>query len=162
LEREEKRRAALQAAFPGIEIPAASLTSQYEAPAELRDFRKTQSRISQIKLELIRRGKLNTGAESLKSQEQSASGEEASSSKRRSISGPSKKCDPEVAKRRALVELNLDIHARELCEIFDRENVPLPTKWQAAGFKTWAQAYRHSKYRNRIDVLIAKDRRGHR
>jgi hypothetical protein len=66
--------------------------------------------------------------------------------------------DPEVAKRRSLVRANPDISAQEMCEIFDRQHVPLPSKWQAAGFSSWASAYKNSNYRRRISVLISKDR----
>ncbi len=66
--------------------------------------------------------------------------------------------DPEVAKRRALVKANGDVKASELCEIFDRTKVPLPSKWQAAGVQSWSQAYLNAEYRKRIDVIISKDR----
>jgi hypothetical protein len=71
----------------------------------------------------------------------------------------SKVVDPELAKRRALVKNNPDATASELCEIFDRQRVPLPPKWQAAGVKSWAVGYRNAQYRSRLDVMISKDRR---
>jgi hypothetical protein len=46
-----------------------------------------------------------------------------------------------------------------MCEIFDREHVPLPLRWQGAGFSSWVKAYENSNYRDRIDVLISKDKR---
>lgn len=67
--------------------------------------------------------------------------------------------DPEVAKRRALVKSNPNAIASEMCQIFDREKVPLPPKWQEAGFQSWSKAYKMAKYRSRIDVLISKDKR---
>jgi hypothetical protein len=67
-------------------------------------------------------------------------------------------CDPEVAKRRTLVRSNPKVPAKEMCEIFHREKVPLPEKWQEAGLKSWPQAYADSKYRKRVKVLISKDR----
>lgn len=67
--------------------------------------------------------------------------------------------DPEVAKRRSLVKANRDASACDLCQIFDRERVPLPYKWQAAGFTSWVRAYKERTYRSRIDVLVSKDRR---
>jgi hypothetical protein len=73
------------------------------------------------------------------------------------IPTPSKKRDPEVAKRRALVKSNAGVSVRELCEIFDREKVPVPAIWQAAGHKTWIEA--HRKYPTRIKVIVSKDRR---
>jgi len=67
--------------------------------------------------------------------------------------------DPEVAKRRALVKANPDASACDMCEIWDRASVPLRSKWQAAGFRSWADAYLNPQYRTRIDTLISKDRR---
>jgi hypothetical protein len=69
-----------------------------------------------------------------------------------------KKGDPEVAKRAVVVRSNPNTPANDLCEIFDRNNVPLPAKWQAAGFKTWSQAYRDSNYRSKIQTVISKHR----
>jgi hypothetical protein len=66
--------------------------------------------------------------------------------------------DPEVQKRKALVKCNPHVSAVEMCEIFDRQHVLLPAKWQHAGFRTWCKTYRNSTYRKRIHVLIAKDR----
>jgi hypothetical protein len=66
--------------------------------------------------------------------------------------------NPEVAKRRSIVKSNSTAKADDMCRIFDREKVPLPSKWQEAGFKSWADAYRRSNYRSRIDVLVSKDR----
>jgi hypothetical protein len=73
------------------------------------------------------------------------------------IPTPSKKRDPEVAKRRALVKSNAGVSVHELCQIFERENVPLPANWQAAGLKTWVEAYK--KYQRRIRVIVSKDRK---
>jgi hypothetical protein len=67
--------------------------------------------------------------------------------------------NPEVAKRRSLVKSNPNASAGEMCEIFDRVNVPLPRKWQDAGFQKWSRACKDANYRSRIDVLISKDRR---
>jgi hypothetical protein len=67
--------------------------------------------------------------------------------------------DPEVAKRRSLARANRSVPAEEMCEIFDREHVPLPLRWQGAGFSSWVKAYENSNYRDRIDVLISKDKR---
>ncbi|MGA7918071.1 MAG: hypothetical protein WCA38_00270 [Candidatus Acidiferrales bacterium] len=66
--------------------------------------------------------------------------------------------DPEVLKRRGVVASNPDVSAREMCVIFDRKNVLLPSKWEQAVFRSWHQAYRDRKYRKRIHVLISKDR----
>lgn len=72
---------------------------------------------------------------------------------------PSKNVDPETAKRRALVKSNPDASAKELCEIFDRERVPLPPKWKDGGYTSWTKAYRDPHYRRRTDVLVSKDRK---
>ena len=66
--------------------------------------------------------------------------------------------DPEVAKRRSIAKSNRYVSASEMCEIFDRERVPLPRRWSDAGFPSWTKAYRNSNYRRRIDTLISKDR----
>lgn len=67
--------------------------------------------------------------------------------------------DPDVAKRRALVRANPNVSAQEMCEVFDREHVPLPSKWQGTGLRSWIEAYKSLQYRSRIRVLISKDRR---
>ncbi len=69
-------------------------------------------------------------------------------------------CDPEVAKRRSLVKSNPDVPAEEMCEIFDRQHVPLTIEIGGiGGFRTWPEAYRHPHYRKRIQVLITKEAR---
>jgi hypothetical protein len=68
--------------------------------------------------------------------------------------------DPEVAKRRSLVKSNPDVSAEEMCEIFDRQHVPLTIEIGGiGGFRTWPEAYRHPHYRTRIQVLITKEAR---
>jgi hypothetical protein len=67
--------------------------------------------------------------------------------------------EPEVAKRRALVKSNPDVVARDMCEIFDRNRVPLPPKWPDAGFQSWSKAHKNHSYRKRIDVMISKDKK---
>lgn len=66
--------------------------------------------------------------------------------------------DPEVAKRRSLLRANPGVSAQEMCGIFDRERVPLPSKWQEAGLRSWIEANKKPQYRRRIQVLISKDR----
>jgi hypothetical protein len=82
--------------------------------------------------------------------------------KSRTPSGAKKRtqprADPEVAKRRSLVKSNPDVSAKEMCEIFDRNNVPLPRRWQDAGLSSWVVACRNPNYTRRIRVLISKDR----
>ena len=75
------------------------------------------------------------------------------------VSNAGANSDPEVAKRRALIKANPDVPAREMCEIFDREKVPLPLKWQAARIQSWSNAYKDTNYRRRIQVIITKDKR---
>jgi hypothetical protein len=85
-----------------------------------------------------------------------ASGETGKQVKAAKTKSP--RIDPEVAKRVALVKANPGIPADEVCETLDREHVPLPAKWLAAGLQTWKKAYKNSDYRSRIDTLISKDR----
>jgi transposase len=68
-------------------------------------------------------------------------------------------CDPVVAKRRSLINANPDVSAEEMCEIFDRQHVPLTIEIAVGGFRTWPEAYRHPHYRKRIQVLITKEAR---
>jgi len=91
------------------------------------------------------------------SKQESSGGQAPQMEKQRRKSGPSD--IPEVAKRRALVRSNPGVPAKEITEIFDRENVPLPSKLQDAGFNSWSRLYANPKYRNRIKVLISKDAR---
>jgi len=69
------------------------------------------------------------------------------------------KYDPEVKKRSVLVRNNPGIPAREMCEIFDRMRVPLPSKWEGAGFRSWVRAFSDPNYKPRIDVIISKHKR---
>jgi hypothetical protein len=62
-------------------------------------------------------------------------------------------------RRRKLVEQNSELTAREICDLFDRQQVPLPKRYYAAGFRRWSLAYKNPKYRGNIDKLIADDRR---
>jgi hypothetical protein len=87
---------------------------------------------------------------------ETAKGKSKNAAPSRIVPSPSKKRDPEVAKRRALVKSNAGVSVLELCQIFDREKVPLPAKWQAAGLKTWVEA--HRKYPTRVKVIVSKDR----
>jgi hypothetical protein len=98
-----------------------------------------------------------TGSEPRSAPEQRQSGDLPNLEQKEKHGGP-RRNDPEVAKRAALVRSNLSISAEEMCEIFDRQKVPLPVKYQAAGFGTWSQAYKNPAYRSRIHTLISKDR----
>ncbi|PSH05056.1 MAG: hypothetical protein CXZ00_02545 [Acidobacteria bacterium] len=70
---------------------------------------------------------------------------------------PACRPQPDVARRRALVQCHRDLNAAHLCAVFDQEGVPLPEKWDDV--ETWAAAYRNPKYRGRIHTLISKDKR---
>jgi hypothetical protein len=43
--------------------------------------------------------------------------------------------DEEVAKRRDIVRSNPNLSARELCELFDHRQVPVPRRWKDAGIE---------------------------
>lgn len=66
--------------------------------------------------------------------------------------------DEEVAKRRAIVRSNPNLSARELCELFDHRQVPVPRRWKDAGIEWWTKAYHQSRFRGRATTLISKDR----
>jgi hypothetical protein len=66
--------------------------------------------------------------------------------------------DPEVAKRREIVRSNKDTPAGEMCDIFDREKVPLLVGWQNAGFKSWSQTYKDPEYKGNIQTMISRDK----
>lgn len=63
-----------------------------------------------------------------------------------------------VADRRHVVRSHPNVPAGEMCDILDRERVPVPAKWADAGFTTWAKAYKDPTYRGRIDPMISKDK----
>ncbi|SPE32001.1 hypothetical protein SBA2_650007 [Acidobacteriia bacterium SbA2] len=65
--------------------------------------------------------------------------------------------DEQVAKRRAIVRSNPNLNARELCELFDHRQVPVPTGWKDADFEWWTKAYQ-SRFRGRVRAIISKDR----
>ena len=66
--------------------------------------------------------------------------------------------DEEVAKRRAIVRSNPNLSARELCELFDHRQVPVPRRWKDAGIEWWTKAYHQSRFRGRVQDLMSKDR----
>lgn len=83
---------------------------------------------------------------------------EESKSTHAAVSRRRERDNPEVAKRAVIVRSNSSVTAEEMCQIFDREKVPLSAKWLGAGFDTWSKAYKNSVYRSRIHTLISKDR----
>jgi len=115
--------------------------------------------LGKIATELSKRGKLRASGDSSTPQDQPADRMDNASSKRANVLAPSKKADPEVAKRRTLARTNDPMPVGELCELFDREKVPMPSKWQEAGLRFWKVAYENAEYKSRIDVIVSKDRR---
>jgi hypothetical protein len=95
------------------------------------------------------------GSHAQKSDKTAQSLEDRSNVQRRKL----ERRNPEVAKRTVLVRSNLNAPTEEMCEIFDRENVPVPAKWLDAGFQKWSRAYKDPIYRAKIDVLVSKARR---
>jgi hypothetical protein len=83
---------------------------------------------------------------------------QARAAKQNSMRKARRTSDPEVAKRRSLLQANVEVGPLEMCKILDRASVPLPPKWQAGGFKSWFQAYRVHNYTSRILVIFSKDR----
>jgi len=158
LSRQEKRLGAVLTAFPYLENGTASLSAQYVGGPEWKERTDAKKRITEIKLELIRRGKWNAYVNSAGSEIESASETILLSRKRSNAPTPSKKGDPDVAKRRAIVRSNHSATAGELCQIFDRQSVPVPFKWKDAGFGDWTKAYKQPSYRRRIDVMVSKDK----
>ena len=65
--------------------------------------------------------------------------------------------DSDIARRRILVKSNPNATITEVCEIFDRQRVPLPTTWLGVGFASWSEALKNLRYRARIKLLISRD-----
>jgi len=66
--------------------------------------------------------------------------------------------DEEVAKRRAIVRSNPNLSAKELCELFDHRQVPVPRQWKDAGTEWWTKAFHQRRFRVRVQNLISIDR----
>jgi len=64
----------------------------------------------------------------------------------------------DIAERRAVVKSNPRLSAKELCEIFDHRQIPVPKRWKDAGIEWWSKAYHQSRFRGRVHDLISKDR----
>jgi hypothetical protein len=138
LQRTLKRQKALLAAFPELKRQASSVLQQY-GNAQEREFSRLQSRIGELKLELIGREKGSAA-----------------------VKGRPELSDPEVAKRDTLVAQNPHMSAHDLCKRFDSANypVPLPNDWSAEfNVKKWVEAYAIPKLRRRIQTLISKHKR---
>ena len=70
--------------------------------------------------------------------------------------------DEGIANRRAIVDSNPNLSAKELCEIFDHHRIPVPKRWREADIYWWAKAYQQSRFRVRVHDLISKDRIRHK
>ncbi len=62
-------------------------------------------------------------------------------------------------KRRDIVGSSPNLSARELCQLFDDRQVPVPRRWKDAGIEWWTKAYQ-SRFRGRAQNLISRDRTG--
>lgn len=63
-----------------------------------------------------------------------------------------------VLKRRAIVRSNPNLSTRELCELFDHHQVPVPKRWKDAGIEWWTKAFHQSRFKGRVHNLVSKDR----
>ena len=63
-----------------------------------------------------------------------------------------------IAKRRAIIRSNPNLSARELCELFDHRQVPVPGRWEDGGIQWWTKAYHRRRFRSLVRRLILKDR----
>ena len=66
--------------------------------------------------------------------------------------------DEKIAKRRAIVKSNPKLSVKELCEIFDQRQIPVPRRWKDAGIEWWTKAYHQGRFRGRVHNLVSKDR----
>jgi hypothetical protein len=65
----------------------------------------------------------------------------------------------EVANRKGIVRSNPNLSAKELCDLLDVYQVPVPKQWKDAGIEWWMKAYQ-SRFKGRVQNLISKDRTG--
>jgi hypothetical protein len=74
--------------------------------------------------------------------------------------GATRGSDPEVAKRRSIVEANLTKSAHDLWKHFDLHQVPLPREWQDEfSVKSWPDAYDCQELRHRVEALVSRDKK---
>jgi len=66
-----------------------------------------------------------------------------------------RKLNPQVAARRAIVANNPQFSAEQLCRRFDLDGIPVPF----AGETSWADAYKKPDLRQKIHVILSKDRK---
>jgi hypothetical protein len=76
-----------------------------------------------------------------------------------SPSAKKSKCrrDPDISKRRQIVQNNRTVQAVGLCQLFDHHNIPLTRTTVEAG--SWEKAYMSETGRRSIDSLISRDRK---
>lgn len=158
LERTETQLRYLTDKFPGWELWGSSYGPGNTPPAYYSEIRRLEKEREKLILRLANSGRRNFSPE--------PGAPDAPGKSQRVSSGmtPSKKKDPEVAKRRAIVKGNPGVPNSEMCETFDRGDssrtaLMPPVKWQDAGYRTWGEAYKDPGYRKKIDVIIAKDRK---
>jgi hypothetical protein len=64
---------------------------------------------------------------------------------------------PGRAARQAIVGANANLSDEDICRRLDLEVIRPPEVWQ--GVSTWVQAYRSPLYRQKVHVILSKDRR---
>lgn len=139
LHRQKEERALLDA-FPEFE----EIRNTDPASPEEDKLARTEERIRELKLELVRRGESLTQI-------------------RQEVSPNTKKrwyeSSQDIVRRRQIVLRNPELQARKLCRVFDTERIPLPGKWEnELGVTTWSKAYQNRRGRGRIDKIIHDDR----
>jgi len=66
---------------------------------------------------------------------------------------------PATAARRAIVQSNPQLSARDLCKRFDLEPIALVPDWSRKyGVKSWSSAYNNPTAKKRIDRIISGDK----
>ena len=73
-------------------------------------------------------------------------------------SGPLLPSAEEIVKRRAIIRANPSLSTKELCEMLDHRQIPVPRRWKDADISWWTKAYRQSRFRGRVHNVISKDR----
>lgn len=63
----------------------------------------------------------------------------------------------DIARRRDIAKSNQRLSTKELCEMFDHHNIPVPFAWRKADIEWWAKAYQ-SRFRGRLQNVLAQDR----
>lgn len=65
--------------------------------------------------------------------------------------------DPDIIKRRAIVDQKRQLNAQGICELFDANGIPLTKKLKESG--SWGRAFRAPHWRHSVESLISRDRR---